>query len=342
MLSRHAAKSTHGRAENPARPPQPRTSSVDEISRMHSQSAPRSCPSGSVSDQEPPESAPSSRSTASGLGCGHQKRNRVRFMVSSLRQRAQNLRRLWRLPTSVQSMHAFVQSMHDGTLGRLDALADGLQSVHNAASERLSELAGAWQSAREATSEHLAEVDRTAQQSRRDILERLEQMEPLVHAALGLQRARLRERYGQLEIITDHPVALDLPDHQVPWGTANDNSRNQRSDARLLTLIPGQGLSSSTSAAPAAGGTQFHRTGLSRGRTGGQRSFRATLVREWATISDLLFTADITEPFRLRTPRSADAQRFGIVTMWEVIEHTRNRSAPGAVEFDAHLHPGES
>lgn len=36
---------------------------------------------------------------------------------------------------------------------------------------------------------------------------------------------------------TDYPVALDSPDHIIPWGTARDNSSNLRFNSKLYRLF---------------------------------------------------------------------------------------------------------
>lgn len=259
-------------------------------------------------------------------------------MRLSLRQKAGQLRHLWRLPNTVHSMQ-------EGTAGRLEVLARALQSTHDLFTQRLNGLTGSLQSAQDAITERLLALDRAAQQDRRDLLaelEKIEQLEPLVHAGLGLHRTRLRELHGQVEIVTDHPVALDSPDHQVPWGTARDNSRNQRFNARLIALVPGDRLSVLDLGCSGGGQVRsFIEQGyLAVGVEGSDYSAQR-LRAEWATIPDYLFTADITKPFRLRTPREADAQRFGVVTMWEVIEHIAEADLPQVLaNIDAHLRPG--
>jgi SAM-dependent methyltransferase len=146
---------------------------------------------------------------------------------------------------------------------------------------------------------------------------RLEQM------SLGIAKALLRDRYGEPWIETSHPVAVSSPDHRMPWGTARDNSADGRFNARLIGLLPSD-----------------YRKLLDLGCSGGRavRSFieqgyiacgvegsdlsRRQLRGEWASIPEFLFTADIAEKFIIRA-RGEEPFRFGIVTLWEVIEHLR-------------------
>jgi len=57
-------------------------------------------------------------------------------------------------------------------------------------------------------------------------------------SVLRIQQTRLIDRFGAIDIVTDHRLALDSRDHLVPWGTARDNSRNERFNAKLVSLIP--------------------------------------------------------------------------------------------------------
>lgn len=162
------------------------------------------------------------------------------------------------------------------------------------------------------------------------------------HAALGLQRMRLRDRYGALDIETEHPVAYESPDHLVPWGTARDNSRSQAFNARLINLIPSERLSMLDLGCSGGGAVRsmieqgFLAAGI-EGSDYSQRRMRA----EWATIPDHLFTADITQPFRIVSDRAPAGVRFGVVTMWEVIEHIAEPDlAPLFANINAHLAPG--
>lgn len=158
-------------------------------------------------------------------------------------------------------------------------------------------------------------------------------------AALGVQRTRLRDLHGSMEIETDHPVAYASPDHLVPWGTARDNSRSQAFNARLINLIPPTRLSLLDLGCSGGGAVRsmieqgFLAVGI-EGSDYSQRHMRA----EWATIPDFLFTADITKPFRIVSTIVPTGLRFSVITMWEVIEHIAESDlGPLFANIDAHL-----
>jgi 2-polyprenyl-3-methyl-5-hydroxy-6-metoxy-1,4-benzoquinol methylase len=158
---------------------------------------------------------------------------------------------------------------------------------------------------------------------------------------LGLHMDRLRERFGRLDLVTDFPIAQDSPDHQVPWGTAQDNSTNLRFNARLLPLLPVERMSLLDLGCSGGGQVRsFIEQGvLAVGIEGSDYSCRR-LRAEWLTIPEFLFTGDITRPFQVQCS-SGDVFRFAVVTLWEVIEHIRE--ADLAMLFrniDAHLLPG--
>jgi 2-polyprenyl-3-methyl-5-hydroxy-6-metoxy-1,4-benzoquinol methylase len=160
-------------------------------------------------------------------------------------------------------------------------------------------------------------------------------------AVLGLHMERLRERFGRLDLVTDSPVARDSPDHQVPWGTAQDNSTNLRFNARLLPLLPIERMSLLDLGCSGGGQVRsFIEQGLlAVGIEGSDYSCRR-LRAEWLTIPEFLFTADITRPFLVQRA-SGDVFRFGVVTLWEVIEHIKEADLPMLFRnIDAHLLPG--
>ncbi len=136
-------------------------------------------------------------------------------------------------------------------------------------------------------------------------------------------------------------MAVQSPDHLVPWGTANDNSRNQRFNARLITMVPHDRLSILDLGCSGGGQVRsFIEQGyLAVGVEGSDYSARR-LRAEWPTIPDYLFTADITKPFHIATSRGSGALKFGVITLWEVIEHIAERDLPQLLaNIDAHLQP---
>jgi len=171
---------------------------------------------------------------------------------------------------------------------------------------------------------------------------RLERLALIDNAVLGLQRSRIREAHGALEIETGHPVAALSPDHLVPWGTKQDNSREQRFNARLISLVPGGRLSLLDLGCSGGGlvRSMIEQGYLAAGVEGSDYS-QIRLRAEWPSIPDFLFTADITRPFRLVSDHAAGGVRFGIVTMWEVIEHIAEPDLLSLFSnIDNHLLPG--
>jgi len=242
-------------------------------------------------------------------------------VFSSWRQRVLQLRRLWRLPGATEEMRRATieqfQAMHRTTEAMHRTTIEQFQAMHRTTGDQVNAIL-------------------------RMVPQHLEPLEPLTHASLGLHRARLQERYGTIEIITDHPVAVESPDHLVPWGTAQDNSRNQRFNARLIAMVPHDRLSVLDLGCSGGGQVRsFIEQGyLAVGVEGSDYSARR-LRAEWSTIPDYLFTADVTKPFRIRTTRGSDALQFGVITMWEVIEHIAERDMPELfANIDAHLQPG--
>lgn len=131
----------------------------------------------------------------------------------------------------------------------------------------------------------------------------------------------------KVKIITDKPVAYDSPDHISPWGTKNDNSTNLKFNYKLAQLISLQDLSVLDLGCSGGG---FVKSIIDMGcfAVGIEGSDYSQKIKraEWATIPEYLFTADITEPFKLLPQNTIDNNydevfKFTIITVWEVIEH---------------------
>ncbi len=155
-----------------------------------------------------------------------------------------------------------------------------------------------------------------------------------------------------ITLITDHPVALDSPDHLHPWGTKNDNSRNARFNEKLTRLVPNLSVLDLGCSGGGFVKDMVDAGYLAVGVEGSDYS-KVRHRAEWATIPGNLFTADITKPFQVlwegrQRPVSwpiADGylhrEAFAVITLWEVIEHI----APDDLDavFDnikRHLAPG--
>ncbi len=140
-------------------------------------------------------------------------------------------------------------------------------------------------------------------------------------------------------IITDHPIAVNSPDHLHPLGTRLDSSIRlefnnrlrewHRPPPRLLDLgCAGGGLVASL---------------LSQGHVAiGVEGSDYSLVRQrdaWNYCPGNLFTADLTKPFRLM--EDGQPMRFECITLWEVLEHIAEEDlAMLFANIDDHLLPG--
>lgn len=148
---------------------------------------------------------------------------------------------------------------------------------------------------------------------------------------------------SHIEVITDHPVALDSPDHLHPWGTAHDNHRNAAFNEKLFRLLPGN--LSVLDLGCAGGG--FVKDMLDAGHfaVGIEGSDYSKIVGrpEWCEIPGNLFTADITQPLWVvaHHRKIADSvETFRVVTLWDVIEHIRREDLPSVMSnVSKHLEP---
>lgn len=120
-------------------------------------------------------------------------------------------------------------------------------------------------------------------------------------------------------------VALDSPDHIMPWGTKNDNSRNRRFNQKLYALFPLTKRISILDLGCSGGGfvkdcldDGMFAVGL-EGSDFSQKHKRA----EWRTIPEYLFTCDVSELFSMYVEDQNIKMplKFDVITSWELIEH---------------------
>ena len=131
---------------------------------------------------------------------------------------------------------------------------------------------------------------------------------------------------SRIVVDTLKPVAFDSPDHLIPWGTANDNSRNYRFNEKVYQVFASFPRPWKILDMGCAGGG-FVRDCLNDGcfAVGLEGSDYSKKFKraEWATIPDNLFTCDVTENFdiSIQTQTKQTPVQFELVTSWELMEH---------------------
>ncbi|MEH1841978.1 MAG: methyltransferase domain-containing protein [Nostoc sp.] len=129
-----------------------------------------------------------------------------------------------------------------------------------------------------------------------------------------------------IQVITEKPIAYDSPDHIEPWGTKHDNSINLNFNYKLAKWIP---LKDLTVLDLGCSGGGFVKSIIDLGcfAVGIEGSDYSKIIgrAEWSTIPSNLFTADVTEPFKILV-NSEDEEinhsfEFTVITAWEFIEH---------------------
>ncbi len=153
-----------------------------------------------------------------------------------------------------------------------------------------------------------------------------------------------------ISVHTAKPVALDSPDHIVPRGTLNDNSIHQPFNELLYSIVSVHQIKLLDLGCAGGGFVKsiLDDGGFAVGIEGSDRSKRQGRA-EWATIPDHLFTADVTEPFRVvelrkffptMTPKESEVF-FNVITAWEFFEHiATNRLDQVMDNIKRHLEPG--
>lgn len=124
-----------------------------------------------------------------------------------------------------------------------------------------------------------------------------------------------------IKLITDHPIAIDSPDHLEPWGTMRDNSTDNGFIQEVVSRFQRK--------------INFIDLGCSGGRLvremipyseyaiGLEGSDYSILHQraEWPDLNQKnLFTCDISQPFRIVDDQDTPI-KFDCITAWEVVEH---------------------
>jgi SAM-dependent methyltransferase len=132
---------------------------------------------------------------------------------------------------------------------------------------------------------------------------------------------------GDIKVITEHPVAVDSPDHLQPMGTKQDNYTNPKfievMNALLRIEFTGQQLAYMDLG---CSGGQVVKDFSDQGYiTVGLEGSDYSLLNKranWAELANKnLFTCDIAKPFKVTYKNIP--QRFQLITAWEVLEHLK-------------------
>lgn len=144
---------------------------------------------------------------------------------------------------------------------------------------------------------------------------------------------------------TNKPIAFDSPDHLIPWGTANNNSKNYRFNEKIYQIYYDYAKPLKVLDIGCAGGG-FVKECLDDGcfAVGLEGSDYSKKFKraEWATIPNNLFTCDVTENFDILidTDGQREPVQFDVVTSWELMEHiATDKIEAVATNIKKHLSP---
>lgn len=146
------------------------------------------------------------------------------------------------------------------------------------------------------------------------------------------------------KVVTDHPVALDSPDHILKHGTMNDNYKSPGFCDLMINYFNRPFATLDLGCAGGGMVADFIERGYPAiGLEGSDYSLLCKRA-EWATIPDSLFTCDLAKPFEILQRKddniSWEAASFDLITAWEFFEHLREEDVGGLFEHIAkHLKP---
>ncbi|WP_428655417.1 class I SAM-dependent methyltransferase [Runella sp.] len=131
---------------------------------------------------------------------------------------------------------------------------------------------------------------------------------------------------SRIIVDAEKPLAFDSPDHLVPWGTANNNSRNYRFNEKIYQIYYSYAKPLRILDIGCAGGG-FVKDCLDDGCFAigleGSDYSKKFKRAEWATSPSNLFTCDVTENYTvsIETNGKKEPVVFELVTSWELMEH---------------------
>lgn len=154
-------------------------------------------------------------------------------------------------------------------------------------------------------------------------------------------RERLPVNNEEIELLTEHPVAISSADHRFPRGTATDMTRAPsfvRYCQRLFSNSP-----TYLDLGCSGGGIVLDfvlRGSRAIGLEGSDYSRRSARAA-WKVIPSNLFTCDICSPYVLRRRGEQEPFKFDVIGAWEVLEHIPEALLPGMMKnIVNHMHPG--
>lgn len=136
---------------------------------------------------------------------------------------------------------------------------------------------------------------------------------------------------SKFRLITDYPIAVDSPDHIVPYGTMHNNNHSQGFIDKLHELYP---KPLSILDLGCAGGHNIYQHNLQGDDACGLEGsdYRKTRnMDEWNKETNL-FTCDITKPFIIDKwdilYQCFISSKFDCISMWECLEHLKEEDLP--------------
>lgn len=140
-------------------------------------------------------------------------------------------------------------------------------------------------------------------------------------------------------------IAFDSPDHLVPHGTANDNSKNKQFNKFTYDYFNGPVRFIDIGCSGGGLVEDFVNDGqLAIGLEGSDYS-QVYKRAAWATIPNNLFTCDVSKPYQVyyRWGENGKDEPFlaNVISAWEVMEHFKPGDVPCVIEqIRKHLEVG--
>ncbi len=141
----------------------------------------------------------------------------------------------------------------------------------------------------------------------------------------------------EYNIETNYPIAYESLDHLNPWGTAQNNSINERFNEKIYKLFDASEKPLKILDMGCSGGG-FVRNCIDDGCIavgveGSDYSYKLKRA-EWKTIPGNLFTCDITKPFSIKMKNGTinNQLKFDLITCWEVMEHIETDDIAGIID----------